>query len=379
MLSVDLVAPDTRVNGSGVPQVALVHDYVTQRGGAERVVLAMAKAFPGAPLYTSLYHPGEAFPAFRDMEIRTTRLNRASFLRRHHRMAFPALAPALSRLRVHADVAVCSSSGWAHGVSVTGRKIVYCHTPARWLYQADRYLDGMPSVASMALRSAAPHLRRWDARAARSADRYLANSTVVRDRVRHLYGIDPEILHPPMTFPVQGAERPVDGLDGGFLLTVSRLLPYKNVGLIIDAFRDLPSRQLVVAGGGPLLDELRASAPKNVRLLGAVDDATLRWLYRSCRGLVTAAYEDFGLTPTEAAAFAKPTAALRWGGFLDTVVEGETGTFINRPAPADIASAVTELLAHPWDADRLIKHAEGFSLDRFQSRLRGIVAEEIGG
>ncbi len=376
MLSVDLVTPEARVSETGSPQVALVHDYVTQRGGAERVVLAMAGAFPGAPLYTSLYHPGEAFPAFRDMEIRTTRLNRASFLRRHHRMAFPALAPALSRLRVHADVAVCSSSGWAHGVPVTGRKVVYCHTPARWLYQSDRYLDGMPSVAGMALRSAAPHLRRWDARAARSADRYLVNSTVVRDRVRDLYGLDPEILHPPMTFPVHGDEHPVDGLDGGFLLTVSRLLPYKNVGLIVDAFRELPEQQLVVAGGGPLLDELRAAAPGNVRLLGAVDDATLRWLYRSCRGLVAASYEDFGLTPIEAAAFGKPTAALRWGGFLDTVVEGETGTFISRPTAPGVVSAVKELLDGCWDAARLVGHAELFSVDRFQSRLRGVVAEE---
>ncbi len=360
-------------------RVALVHDYLTQRGGAERVVLAMAGAFPAAPLYTSLYHPGSTFPAFRGIDVRTSPIDRAALLRRHHRLAFPLLAPAMSRMRVDADIALCSSSGWAHGVAATGRKIVYCHTPARWLYQSDRYLEGMPSAAGVALRSAGPLLRRWDVRAARSADCYLVNSTVVRDRVRLLYQIEPEVLPPPMTFQVEGEAKPVEGLEGGFMLSVSRLLPYKNVGPIVDAFRQLPAQRLVVAGAGPLLEDLRAKAPANVTLLGAVDDATLRWLYRSCLGLVAASYEDFGLTPVEAAAFGKPTTALRWGGFLDTVIDGVTGTFFDEPSAGLIASAISELLDQHWDPRRLIDHAERFSTGRFQDCLRKLVSEVIRG
>src|ERR671923_1711210 len=115
--------------------VAIVHDYLTQRGGAERVVLSMLKAFPGAPVYTSLYYPEGTFEEFREIEIRRSFLDRAVPLRRRHRLALPLLASAFSRMRVDAEVAVCSSSGWAHGARVRGRKVVYCHTPARWLYQ----------------------------------------------------------------------------------------------------------------------------------------------------------------------------------------------------------------------------------------------------
>ena len=129
--------------------VRLVHDYLTQRGGAERVVLSLARAFPGAPLHTSLYEPATTFPSSARVDVRPTPLNRLAPLRRDHRLALPLLAPAFSRLRIDADVVVCSSSGWAHGARVTGRKIVYCHTPARWLYQADRYLRGRGAGARL--------------------------------------------------------------------------------------------------------------------------------------------------------------------------------------------------------------------------------------
>ena len=147
-------------------QVALVHDYLTQRGGAERVVLSLTRAFPGAPVYTSLYDPGGTFPEFADLDVRTLPINRLAPLRRHHRAALPLLAPSFSRLRISADVVICSSSGWAHGTQVEGKKIVYCHTPARWLYQPDRYLRGRGrplQAAASVLRST---LERWDKRAA---------------------------------------------------------------------------------------------------------------------------------------------------------------------------------------------------------------------
>ncbi len=203
---------------------------------------------------------------------------------------------------------VCSSSGRAHGAQVSGRKIVYCHTPARWLYQADRYYPASRPAAA-ALRLLGPRLRRWDAAAAAGADRYLANSHAVRERIADLYGIDAEVVHPPVDFAVEGEVRAVEGIEPGFVLCVSRLLSYKNIDAVTAAAAERPALSLVVVGTGPEAERLRALAPPNVTFLGSIDDPTLRWLYQSCAGLVAASFEDFGLTPVEAAGFGKPTAA----------------------------------------------------------------------
>ena len=365
---------DTPRNGP-VP-VALVHDYLTQRGGAERVVLSLAEAFPGAPVYTSLYDPPGTFGEFGSLDVRTLPLDRVALLRHHHRLALPVLAPAFSRLEVDAEVTVCSSSGWAHGASVTGRKVVYCHTPARWLYQSDRYLSGSARWSALALDVLTPPLRRWDRRAAASADRYLVNSTAVRQRVADLYGIEADVVPPAVDVDHAGPVDAVAGIEPGFVLCVSRLLPYKNVEAVAEAFRSLPDLRLVVVGTGPLLDTLIGSAPANVTMTGEVTDAGLRWLYANSVGLVAASYEDFGLTPLEAASFGRPTAALRWGGFLDTTVEGVTGVFFERPEPALIAEGVRALTSSPWSEEALVEHAGGFSSARFEDRLRAVVDEE---
>ena len=357
-------------------QVALVHDYLTQRGGAERVVLALAGAFPGSPVHTSLYDPDGTFPEFSELDVRTLPLDRVATFRSHHRLALPVLAPAFSRLHIQAEVTVCSSSGWAHGATVSGRKVVYCHTPARWLYQSDRYLAGQSRASASMLSMMAPSLRRWDRRAAASADRYLVNSNAVRLRVSELYGIDAEVVPPPVDVDPRAGQEPVAGIEPGFLLCVSRLLPYKNVEAVTAAFGLLPGQRLVVVGSGPQADQITASAPANVTVLGEVTDASLRWLYASSSGLVAASYEDFGLTPVEAASFGKPTAALRWGGFLDTTVDGSTGVFFDEPLPRLIAEAIDRLSTVSWSKDTLTAHARQFSKERFEERMLAVVAEE---
>ncbi len=361
---------------SGPRPLALVHDYLTQQGGAERVVLALATAYPGAPLYTSLYDPRGTFPGFAGHQINTLPLDRVGILRHHHRLALPLLAPAFSRLRVDAEVALCSSSGWAHGARVSGRKVVYCHTPARWLYQSDRYLAGSSRPSAAVLAALTPALRRWDRRAAASADRYLVNSNAVRARVADLYGIEADVVPPPVDIETDGPRGAPADLEPGFLLCVSRLLAYKNVGAVTEAFSRLPDRRLVVVGTGPEAERIAAAAPANVTLLGRVDDAGLRWLYASCLGLVAASYEDFGLTPIEAAAFGRPTAALRWGGFLDTIEEGTTGVFFDEATPTAIATAVRRLAAGTWDAGAMAAHARRFSSARFLARIEEVLAEE---
>ena len=363
------------------PAIAIAHDYLTQRGGAERVVLTMRKAFPGASIHTTLYDPDSTYPEFRDAEIVTSRLNDVSPFRRDHRLALPFLAAASSRMRIEADVTIVSSSGWAHGFPTDGHKVVYCHNPARWLYQTDEYL-GRPAArhpVGPALLAMRPALRRWDRRAAESVDLFLANSQVVQRRIQDTYGRDAEILHPPHTMDPAAPQQPVaelSDLDPGYALVVSRLLPYKNVDAAINAAR-LTGRPLVVIGHGPEAARLRTRADGQVRILSGLTDAQLRWVYARAGVLVTPSHEDFGLTPLEAAAFGIPTVALGSGGFLETVVEGTTGLFFKRPTAKMIAAALADFDTHQWDPATIRARAEEFSEDRFIKRLTAISDEVL--
>jgi glycosyltransferase involved in cell wall biosynthesis len=161
------------------------------------------------------------------------------------------------------------------------------------------------------------------------------------------------------------------------MLCASRLLPYKNVDAVVQAFAALPEERLVVAGTGPDQAALRTLATPNVTFLGRVEDAELRWLYGHCRALVTASHEDFGLTPLEAATFGKPSVVLRWGGFLDTVEEGETGIFFETPTARAVSDAVRQLAALDWDGQVIQANVARFSEARFVERLQAVAG--IGG
>ena len=357
--------------------VALAHDYLTQRGGAERVVVSLVRAFPDAPIFTSLYDPGGTFAEFADCDIHPSALDRLGSLRRRHRLALPLLPSSFSAIRIDADVTICSSSGWAHGVRTRGRKIVYCHAPARWLYQRERYVAHAGRGARVAMSAMGAPLRAWDQRAARSADRYLANSSWIATLIAQTYGIDAEVVHPPVSIDVMGRQHKPVGVSAGYVLCVSRLLPYKNVDAIAVAFESLGDERLVVVGEGPDRRRLESLSGANVHFLGSSSEAELRWLYANAKCLVSASYEDFGLTPLEAAAFGTPTAALRFGGFLDTIHEGRTGVYFESPEPSAIATAVRELLSVRWDRNELVRHAQGFSEERFAARMRAIATQEL--
>src|SRR5829696_4019434 len=173
------------------PRVVIAHDYLSQRGGAERVVLSLLRAYPEARVISSVYAPDQTFPEFQQFDVETSFLNRVPTLRRDPRLALPLLAKAWDSLRVDdANVVICSSSGWAHGVRAAGKKIVYCHTPARWLYQPEAYLSHAPRFSRLALSILRPRLVAWDRRKAATADQYLANSTVVKNRIRAIYGLE---------------------------------------------------------------------------------------------------------------------------------------------------------------------------------------------
>jgi glycosyltransferase involved in cell wall biosynthesis len=361
--------------------LAIVHDYLTQRGGAERVVELFCELFPGAPVRTSLYDPDATFPSFRGVDVHTGALDRIGVLRHHHRLALPLLAPWFASQRVDADVVLASSSGWAHEVRTTGRLVVYCHAPARWLYQPDRYLRttggsaAAKRVAGAALSVLGPPLRRVDRVAARRASTYLANSTATAALVRELYGRDAEVLCPPPALDPDGEQRPVDGVEPGFVLCVARLLAYKHVDVVVRAAARL-DRPLVVVGDGPERRALEAEATAGTRFLGVVDDATLRWCYARAAVLVSVGYEDFGLTPLEAAAFGTPTVARRFGGALDTVIDGGTGRLLadEDVDPARLREAIRTLVDAPPPRAAVVAHAQRFGRERFAERLRAVVS-----
>lgn len=362
------------------PVVAIAHDYLTQRGGAERVVLAMHRAFPDATIYTALYDPDGTYPEFRDARIVTSSLNRFSAFRKDHRLALPFLAMAASALKIDADVVVVSSSGWAHGLRTTGRLFVYCHSPARWLYLTEQYLGAGKrwSLKGLLLAALKPGLIAWDRKAAARADKYVANSTVVEQRIRQVYGKRAEIFYPPHSIEVDGPLSPIEGLEeftrNGHFIVVSRLLPYKNVDQAVAAFEGIPERLLVI-GAGPLAEQIRASLPDNVKLASNVTDEQMRWAYASAKAVIAPSYEDFGITPLEGAAWGIPTIALRAGGYLDTIVEGVTGTFIDEPTAVAIREAVLSFRSDMWDSDAIRDHARSFAEEPFRDRLRDEVFE----
>jgi glycosyltransferase involved in cell wall biosynthesis len=374
----------TRSRPAGAPspvlagrRIAIAHDYLTQRGGAERVVLAMARSFPDASIVTSLYEPDATYPEFASHSVVTTPLQRSQFLRRNHRFGLPLYAPMFSATHVDADLVLCSSSGWAHGVATSGRRLVYVHNTARWLYQSDEYLRQHSARTRRAVEVLGEPLRRWDRAKGRSADLVLTNSKTVQDRVARHWGVESAVLHPPHAADPAAARHAVPGLEPGYLLVVSRLLAHKRVDVLVDAMVPMPDQRLVVVGCGPEASALRQLAPRNCVFLGDVPEAELRWLYANCRALLSAAHEDFGLVVLEAMAFGRPVIVLRAGGFRETVVEGETGLFFERPERRAVIAAVRDLGGQAFAPDRIAAHAATFDQATFSRRLRDYAAEVL--
>jgi glycosyltransferase involved in cell wall biosynthesis len=357
-------------------EVALAHDYLAVRGGAERVFASMVRTVPDAPIYTSIYAPEKNWPEFADnLNIVPSWLSRVGVFRGNYRLAFPLLAPTISRTTIDADVLLCSSSGWSHGFATTGRKLVYCYNPARWLYQTSDYVRSGRKSWYVATHVMRPVLRGWDQRSAATADRYLAISSIVARRIADNYGFDAEVLPPPTTLDAGGPSSEVVGLSPGFVLSIGRLMSYKNVDRLIDAFRQLPDQELVIVGDGPFRQHLTALAGPNVRFLGHVDDATLRWLYANCAALAAASHEDFGLTPVEVGLFGKPSVTLRYGGFLDTQIEGVTGLHFDDLDATHIAGAIRDTLATTWSAPEIIASSMRYHEVGFADRLRTCINE----
>lgn len=372
-MTTEVGAPAAARTGAPGPRVLVAHDYLTQRGGAERVALSLLRAFPGAPMLTSIYNPETTYPEFAEHEVRTLWVDRLAAFREDPRRALLFLAHAVSTADVQGfDALVCSSSGWAHGIPSPVPKVVYCHTPARWLWETDDYLAGVGTVARPLLRAAFPLLRRWDRRVAATCTTYLANSSTVRDRIQRAYGIEAQLVYPPVSIDVDAPEEPVLGVEPGFLLTVSRARAYKNTGLVCEAVEAEPDLRLVVVGEAPPREGGGVWSHR-LQAVSRMSDGQMRWLYRNARALIGVSHEDFGLTPVEAYAFGTPAVLLRAGGYLDSSLEGVTCVFVDELSVAGLRAALEQLRRSDFDPDRIRAHAYGFREERFQQAVRDAV------
>lgn len=353
-------------------RVAFVHDYLTQFGGAERVLLEMRMLYPDAPVYTSIFSPAAFAGAFDGVDVRASWLQRLPGSRRFFRALLPLYPGAFESLDLSSfDLVISSTTSFAKGVVVgaSTMHVCYMNTPARFLWRQDEYSTGVvPWAVQPFFALAVPGLRRWDLAAAQRPFRIVANSNNVAARIREIYGRESDVVHCPASLDGFAPSPEIDD----YYLVASRLLPYKRVDLAIEACNAIGA-PLVVMGEGPDEARLRAAAGPTVRFAGRVGDDERRRLFARARALIIPGVEDFGLVPIEAAASGRPTVAFAAGGALETVVEGETGIYFREPTAKALAAALHSLSPHSFDASTLAAHARSFSPGRFRSGLRSLI------
>jgi polysaccharide biosynthesis transport protein len=341
-------------------KVALVHDYLTQRGGAERVFELLCKSFPNADIFTSLYD-AERTIDLGGRHVNTTFLQKIPNASRYFRLLAPLYYPAFRRLNLEKyDLIISSSSSFAKGVRKRSdaRHICFCHNITRFLWDTQVYLQGYKEFQwfSPAIETVFAHLRKLDVRYSREPDLYIANSTTVANRIGQIYD-KPAIT---INYPIDDSKFIFADVKEDFHLVCCRLLSYKRVDIIIEAFNSL-GWPLTIVGDGPEYQRLVQKAGANIRFLGYVSDRERTQLMAKAKGVVVAALEDYGLVPIEANFSGTPTIVYGAGGVLDTQVEGVTGVFFDRQTPEAILDAVIQASNIEWNYAKIRQHA----LDRF--------------
>lgn len=357
------------------PRVAIVHDYLVNKGGAEKVVLAMHRAYPAAPIFTALYHPTTTFGEFVGADVRTSFLQRFSRNPSEFRRFLPLFGRAMESLKIEGfDVVLASSAGFGHFVRPRGARLIcYCHTPPRFLWDARYDVSGMtPRWARPVAPAMLALLRRADKRAARRVHTYVANSTGTQRRIAEVYGRRSIVINPP----VETDRFTVGAQPGEHHLMVGRLLAHRNMHLAIEAFTRM-ARPLVVVGDGPIAADLRTIAGPTITFAGAIDDAALTDLYQRARALVITEEADFGIAPLEANAAGRPVVALRKGGVLETIVDGFNGVFFDEETVDALIAAVERADTLRFDAAALRTHAERFSEKVFAAHIRELVEHVV--
>ena len=360
-------------------KVALVHDYLNQMGGAERVVMALHQVFPDAPIYTSIYDPDRVDPAFRQMDIRTTFMQKLPLVTKHHQPYLPFYPFAMESLDLRGyDLVLSSSSAFGKGVITKPETlhICYCHTPMRWCWNYAEYVEReqLGKMGRRVLPFLITGLRIWDQTSAMRVDHFIANSPVIAERIAKYYRRESVVIPPPVDaarFPFDPGTLPED-----YFLIVSRLIPYKRVDLAIQACNML-GLPLVVIGSGRDEEPLKKLAGPTVRFTGRLSDEEVLHYFTHCRAFLFPGEEDFGITPLEAQASGRPVIAYGAGGALASVVEGVTGLFFRQQTAESLATVLASFDELQFDPQTIRNHALEFDLPRFHRRILQFVEAKM--
>lgn len=357
---------------SGEGRVALVHDFLLDLRGAERVFAAICDVWPHADIFTAVYDRRGTEGRFVHRNVNTSPLQRLRPTARSFRALLPLYPYAIESFDLSDyDLVISSSSAWAHGVVVDERAlhVCYCHNPFRYAWnEREATLAARDPITRTALRLTFNRWRQWDWIAAQRVDAYVANSDTTRRRIGRYYGRDATVLHPPVQ-----TSRFQPGEVGEYYLVVSELMPHKRIDVAVEAFNRL-RLPLVVVGDGPEARRLRKLAGRSVRFEGRVPDERVAELLQGCKALVVTATEEFGLAAVEAQAAGRPVIAFADGGALETVIEGETGIFFPRADPLALVEAVAGFDPASIDPQACVAQAARFDDARFASGLRAAVA-----
>lgn len=354
--------------------VALVHDHLNQIGGAERVVLALHKTWPQAPLYTLAHDPKKIRDFFNGLNIQTSFIQKLPWSLAHLRWYLWLMPAAIEAFNLSPfDVIISSASAFGKGVITPPRSlhICYCHTPTRYLWSdANTYVDdlGGGALIKKILPLVLNRLRMWDQLAAQRVDYFVANSRFVAGRIKRYYNRESAVIYPPVdvhNYP--HIEK------GDYFVIASRLRPYKKVDIAIKAFNRL-NIPLVIIGDGEEGDRLKKIAGPTIVFTGQIGEAEKKRLLSGALGFIHPQEEDFGIAAVEAMAAGTPVIAFGRGGVKETIEEGITGTFFEEQTWQSLADAVIRFRKFAtWDYERIRDHAQQFSEERFREEMQRFV------
>ncbi len=358
-------------------RVALVHDYLNQYGGAEKVLEAFTELFPYAPIHTLIYDPKQMHGNFSDKDIRPSFLQKIPFAKSKHRL-FPLFMPmAVEQFDFSDyDLVLSDSASYAKGVITRPETlhVCYCHTPTRYAWDdSHKYIQefGFPGMVKKLIPFFMNYIRLWDREAAMRVDKFICNSKFVAQRIKKYYNQDAEIIYPPVDTTLFSPLESPSKTDEYFLM-VGRLLPYKRFDLAVQAFNQLGKR-LIIVGDGPERKKLQKMARDNIRFLGEVPNQQLREFYQHCQAFIFPQEEDFGIVAIEAMAAGKPIIAYKGGGVLESVEEGKTGLFFNQQSSESLTNAIKEFKSKDFDSQQICNHALKFDKRKFKKKIKDFV------
>jgi len=355
-------------------RVALVHDYLNQYGGAERVLEAFCQIFPKAPIYTLLYDEKKTGQAFKDRCIHTSFLQKIPLVRSHHRPFLMLMPLAIEQFDFSQyDLVISDSASYAKGAITSSKTfhICYCHTPIRYAWDdSHKYIEefGYPKPIKKIIPFFMNYIRLWDEEAAVRVDKFISNSCFVSDRIKKYYHRESEVIYPPVKTSLFYL---ADALDDYFLM-IGRFLPYKRFDLAIEAFNQL-GFPLKIIGDGPDRKRLEKKAMENIEFVGLVSDEKLKDYYARCQALIFPQEEDFGITAVEAMASGRPVIAYQSGGALEIVQSGITGLFFDRQTPEDLIEALRKFNPKDFNPKVIKEKAMEFDEERFKEKIKKFI------